>query len=117
MTDWVTAGARHDIEGGGHWHEPDYPSCVVCRMRNFEELVGDSVRATELAERIVHQANVMVVDAANSIHEDSIRKAARMVVVEWADGCGLDEDWRRHPASAFEERIIELEKLLDAQYQ
>src|SRR3954467_4681749 len=35
--DWAEAGKRHDTDDGGHWHEPSYPSCVVCRMRDLEE--------------------------------------------------------------------------------
>lgn len=54
MTDWETAGKRHEIEGGGHWHEPNYPSCVVCRMRDLEA----SIAHTELLARNVDEIRV-----------------------------------------------------------
>lgn len=42
---WTETGARHDIDYGngeiGHWHEPDYPSCVVCRMRGLELILQE----------------------------------------------------------------------------
>lgn len=36
-SEWAEAGKRHDPDDGGHWHEPSYPSCVVCRMRDLEQ--------------------------------------------------------------------------------
>lgn len=48
---WATAGERVEMDDGGHYHQPSFPSCLVCHFREVEaardRLTGELERRTD----------------------------------------------------------------------
>lgn len=112
--EWAKAGKRHDTDDGGHWHEPNYPSCVVCRMRDLEQ-ENASLRMTQnemaLASKLGRERAEKAERELEYAESRADGQEARIRHVAYGDK-SFHETWPAlpDPNKALEERVAELER-------